>query len=67
MLNKMLHPTDLMLSKEELMADTHYSKRFKRSTLIIITILGLGLLAGTAYAAMRSIQLDSPATFPVDI
>jgi len=49
------------------MADIHKSKRFKRSTLIIMTILGLGLLAGTAYAAMRSIQLDSPATFPVDI
>ncbi len=49
------------------MADTHYTKRFKRSTLIIMTILGLGLLAGTAYAAMRTIQLNSAATFPVDI
>jgi len=49
------------------MADIYSSRRFKRSTLIIITILGIGLLAGTAYAAMRSIQLDSPATFPVDI
>jgi uncharacterized protein involved in exopolysaccharide biosynthesis len=56
-----------MLNKEEFMADTHRSKRFKRSTLIIITILGLGLLAGTAYAAMRTIQLNSAATFPVDI
>jgi hypothetical protein len=49
------------------MAEIHSPKRFRRSTLIVITILGIGLLAGTAYAAMRSIQLDSPATFPVDI
>lgn len=49
------------------MADIQRTKRFKRSTLIIITILGLGLLAGTAYAAMRTIQLNSAATFPVDI
>ncbi len=39
----------------------------RKRTLIIIAILGLGLLAGTAYAAMQSIQLNSSATFPVDI
>ena len=49
------------------MADIHSSKRFRRSTFIVIIILGIGLLVGTAYAAMQSIQLDSPATFPVDI
>ncbi|MDQ6988182.1 MAG: hypothetical protein Q9M25_10300 [Mariprofundaceae bacterium] len=44
--------------------------RNKRSTIIVIAILGiafLALAAGAAHAAKRSIQLNSPATFPVDI
>jgi len=44
--------------------------RRKRNTIIVITILGIGFLAlaaGAAHAAKRSIQLNSPATFPVDI
>jgi len=42
----------------------------KKSTIIVITILGIGFLAlaaGAAHAAMKSIQLNSSATFPVDI
>jgi len=42
----------------------------KRETVILLIILGIGALAlftGVADAAMRSIQLNSPASFPVDI
>ncbi len=43
--------------------------RRKRSIAIIV-ILGiavLGLVAGAAYAARQTIQLNSSASFPVDI
>jgi len=45
-------------------------KGIRKSTLIIIVILGIGLFAlatGGAQAAMQSIQLNSAASFPVDI
>jgi len=41
-----------------------------RTRFIILAMLGLGLLGmavGAANAAMQSIQLNSAATFPVDI
>jgi hypothetical protein len=42
----------------------------KKRSIAIIIILGIGvlsLLAGAAYAARQSIQLNSSASFPVDI
>jgi hypothetical protein len=40
----------------------------RRMVLIVILSLGaIGLVAGAAHAAMRSIQLNSAASFPVDI
>ncbi|MFQ5344813.1 MAG: hypothetical protein ACE5DZ_02500 [Mariprofundus sp.] len=45
-------------------------KAIRKKYLMIIVILGIGLLAlaaGGAQAAMQSIQLNSAATFPVDI
>lgn len=45
--------------------------RFSRKrTIVVMVILGigvLGLVAGAAYAAKQSIQLNSSASFPVDI
>lgn len=41
-----------------------------RRRMVLIVILSLGaiaLVAGAAHAAMRSIQLDSAASFPVEI
>jgi len=42
----------------------------KARNIMVIALLGIcmvGLVAGVAYAAKQSIQLDSAATFPVDI
>jgi len=53
------------------MTEMKRSKQFNsRSTRMIMIILGIGLLAlaaGAANAAMQSIQLNSAASFPVDI
>ncbi len=44
--------------------------RRSRKRLILIAMIGIGLfglLAGAANAAIKSIQLNSAASFPVDI
>ncbi len=44
------------------------NRRSGKRMLIILLVLGLGALGvAAAQAANRSIQLNSPASFPVDI
>jgi len=46
-----------------------YKSRTSRKRIFMIMALTIGILlvVGAAYAAIRSIQLNSAVTFPVDI
>jgi len=49
------------------MAATNHSKKTNRVLRILLAIGFLALAAGAANAAIQSIQLNSSASFPVDI
>ena len=51
-------------------AVSHATRMTKRAAVILLVMLGIGafaLFTGIADAAMQSIQLNSAASFPVDI
>ncbi len=56
-----------MIPGKRISSGTRISKREALILLVIVGVAALALFTGVANAAMQSIQLNSSASFPVDI